>query len=114
LLTWALQVMGDETRRERQKRDGHEQEQVEEEKHPIDPGDRLDARVVIHPDDPDGDEARHIGEVGGPEVKERGTQVFVWDESMLISRMSSVAAMAKTPSVKASTRVVPLGSMVCA
>src|SRR5438046_3995420 len=38
--------------------------------------DRVDAGVVVHPDDPDRDEARHVGEVRRPEAEKCGAEVL--------------------------------------
>ena len=69
-------------------------------------------RVVLCPDDPDREEAHAIGEVRGPRVEK------LWREGAAIAgsgglviwlptfRMSSVAAIANTPSANVSSRLV--------
>ena len=65
-----------------------------------------DRVVVVHPDDPDRQEARGVGEVRRPEVEELGAEV-VMRALIANSSTSSVAAIANTPSLNASRRPVP-------
>ena len=63
-------------------------------------------RVVVDPHDPDRDEARRVGDVGRPDVRESLAQIRTspgtWASTL---RISSVAAIAKTPSANVSRRV---------
>ena len=61
--------------------------------------------VVVHPDDADREEAGHVCEVGRPDVQQLLAEV-VRGASTLSSSTSSVIAIAKTPSLKASSRAL--------
>ena len=69
-------ALPDELRRERQEGDGQQEEVVDEQHRPVDPPDQRDGVVVVHPDDPDREEARHIGEVRRPEVEQLVAEVL--------------------------------------
>ena len=86
-------------------RDEHEEEDIEEQQRPVGAPDPLEARVVVDPHDPDRHEGDGVGGVLRPRVRERRPEGGAV-ASAVTSMISSVAAIAKTPSAKASSRVV--------
>src|SRR6516162_2423934 len=65
-----MEEVGNELRRKRDERDNQEQQQVDEHEGAVGTLDRSHVVVMVDPDDPDRDEARHVGEVGGPDARE--------------------------------------------
>src|SRR5262249_28261256 len=62
---------------ERKKRDGHEQQGVQEQYHPVRGTDVVEHDVVVRPYLPDEEEGHGIGEIGGPQPKKAVQQVAV-------------------------------------
>jgi hypothetical protein len=63
---------------------------------------------MVDPDDPDGHEARDVRKVGRPDPQQLVAELRAAFRADSISSTSSVAAIAKTPSLKASSRAVPI------
>ena len=57
----------EQSRRERNEGDAEQEEDVDEEEDAVDAAELPQDRVVVHPDDPDGEEADRVADVGGPE-----------------------------------------------
>jgi hypothetical protein len=63
-------VLGEHCRRKGDERNGHQQEEIDEEKDPIGLACEREHNVMVHPHDPDGEKTERIREVGGPEVQQ--------------------------------------------
>ena len=62
--------------------------------------------MVVHPDDPDRHEADHVADVSRPQTQELVARLCSPRSGTSTVRMSSVAAIAKTPSAKVSSLAV--------
>jgi hypothetical protein len=63
-------VFGDQPRRERDERHHHQERDVQEQERPVRSLDLRHHGVVVHPDDPDRQEAHHVPGVRGPGASE--------------------------------------------
>src|SRR6266550_6118781 len=68
-------VLTDQRGRKRNDPDGDQQQEVEVEEAPVDALAVLEERVVIHPDDADGEEAHEVGRIRRPQSQERSAQI---------------------------------------
>jgi len=66
------EVVRDQGRGERYGHDAHEQQQVQDQERPVHPGHVGKDRVVVHPHDPDREEADHVGEILRPRRQQLG------------------------------------------
>ena len=105
----SLQVIGEEGGGEGDEGHAHQGKYVEEEQDVVGADDKAEAVVVVRPDHADLEEADHVTEIGWPLLDERseGRRNFdVGNPDLYVT--SSVTAMANTPSLKASIRLVSL------
>jgi ABC-2 type transport system permease protein len=68
-------VFSDQPRGERREGHEHQEPDVQEQEHSIGPVDLRHHRVVVHPDDPDGEERDRVGRVGRPDLEQSSSQV---------------------------------------
>ena len=69
------QVVGQDRGGERDQGHRHQQQEVEKGELAVHPRDQVHHRVVVHPDDPDDEEADRVGGVVRPEVAEAAPEV---------------------------------------
>ncbi|GAB3934202.1 hypothetical protein GCM10027614_06790 [Micromonospora vulcania] len=68
--------MGQDGRTERQERDIHQQQRVEQEQQAVRGADVIEHDVVVHPHLPDQQEGEDVGHVRGPQLDQTAEQVF--------------------------------------
>ena len=102
-----LEMLGEHAGRERHERDQHQEDHVDRQERPVDAVDAAEDRVVVDPHDPDRHERERVGRVGRPDVQE-AVRDARRPSGRRTSRISSVAAIAKTPSLNVSSRVVSI------
>jgi hypothetical protein len=80
--------------------------EVEEQQRSVHRGDPSEDLVVVHPDDAEDDETDNVGGIRGPDADQVSRELTGRRVGRSHLMMSSVIAIANTPSLKASSRLV--------